>query len=146
MRQDGERQRRAAVRHRLGRAEHAQQPLGRAGSTASPSVLLIITKQGDANVIETVDRIRALLPELKRWIPAGIDISRAVRPHRHHPRQRADMQLTLAATIVLVMLVVFVFLRRRHADARGRRHGAAVARRHLRGDVVRRASRSTISR
>ena len=40
-----------------------------------PSVLLIITKQADANVIETVDRIRALLPELKRWIPADIDIS-----------------------------------------------------------------------
>ena len=45
------------------------------------------------------------------------------------------MQWTLAVTIVLVMLVVFVFLRRLDADARGRRHGAAVARRHLRGDV-----------
>ena len=40
-----------------------------------PSVLIIITKQGDANVIETVDNIRALIPELQRWIPAGIDIS-----------------------------------------------------------------------
>ena len=40
-----------------------------------PAVLLIITKQGDANVIETVDHIRALIPEIKRWIPAGIDIS-----------------------------------------------------------------------
>ena len=40
-----------------------------------PSVLLIITKQGDANVIETVDNIRALIPEIKRWIPADIDIS-----------------------------------------------------------------------
>ena len=38
-------------------------------------MLLIVTKQADANVIETVDRIRALLPELQRWIPAGIDIS-----------------------------------------------------------------------
>ena len=34
-----------------------------------------ITKQADANVIETVDRIRALLPELKRWIPAGVDVT-----------------------------------------------------------------------
>ena len=40
-----------------------------------PSVLLVITKAGDANVIETVDRIRELLPELKRWIPADVDIS-----------------------------------------------------------------------
>src|SRR3954451_3774608 len=40
-----------------------------------PAILLTITKQNDANVIETVDQIRALIPELKRWIPAGIDIS-----------------------------------------------------------------------
>ena len=42
---------------------------------------------------------------------------------------------TLAATIALVMLVVFLFLRRSGADDRGRRHRAAVARRHVRGDV-----------
>src|SRR6266446_3598967 len=40
-----------------------------------PSVLLVINKQANSNVIETVDRIYALLPELKRWIPAGVDIS-----------------------------------------------------------------------
>src|SRR5689334_15863215 len=39
-----------------------------------PSVLLIVTKQGNANVIETVDRIYKMLPELKPWIPAGLDI------------------------------------------------------------------------
>src|SRR5262245_3650075 len=39
-----------------------------------PSVLLVITKQADANVIDTVDRIRQLLPELKRWIPADTEI------------------------------------------------------------------------
>ena len=77
-----------------------------------PSVLLIITKQGDANVIDTVDRIYALLPELRQWIPAGLDISvltdrtQTIRASVH------DMQLTLAATAVLVMLVVFLFLRR----------------------------------
>ena len=42
---------------------------------AQPAILLIITKQSDANVIETVDHIRELIPEIKRWIPAGIDIS-----------------------------------------------------------------------
>jgi multidrug efflux pump len=77
-----------------------------------PSVLLIVTKQGDANVIDTVDRIYALLPELRQWIPAGLDISvlndrtQTIRASVH------DMQGTLAATVVLVMLVVFVFLRR----------------------------------
>jgi len=77
-----------------------------------PSVLLIITKQADANVLDTVDRIYALLPKLKQWIPAGIDISvladrtQTIRASVH------DMQLTLAATVVLVMLVVALFLRR----------------------------------
>ncbi|RAI44455.1 efflux RND transporter permease subunit [Rhodoplanes roseus] len=80
-----------------------------------PSVLLIITKQADANVIATVDRIRELLPELRRWIPADLEISiltdrtETIRASVNH------MQFTLLATIVLVMLVVFVFLR----------HGAA---------------------
>jgi multidrug efflux pump len=79
---------------------------------AQPSVLLIITKEGDANIIETVARIYDLIPELKRWIPADIDISvlsdrsRTIRAGVH------DMQLTLGATVILVMMVVFVFLRR----------------------------------
>ena len=77
-----------------------------------PSVLLIITKQGNANVIDTVDRIYAVLPELRQWMPAGLTISvltdrtQTIRASVH------DMQLTLGATVVLVMLVVFLFLRR----------------------------------
>src|SRR5262245_29439820 len=39
-----------------------------------PSILLVLTKSVDANVIETVDRVREMLPEIKRWIPAGVDI------------------------------------------------------------------------
>jgi multidrug efflux pump len=77
-----------------------------------PSVLLVITKQADANVIDTVDRIYELLPELRRWIPAGVQISvlsdrtQTIRASVH------DMQWTLLATIILVMLVIFLFLRR----------------------------------
>jgi multidrug efflux pump len=77
-----------------------------------PSVLIIITKQGDANVIDTVDSIRALIPELKRWIPAGIDISVLSDRTGTIRASVADMQLTLAGTIAMVMLVVFLFLRR----------------------------------
>ena len=78
----------------------------------SPAVLLIITKTPEANVIDTVDRVKAVLPQLKEWIPAGIDISilsdrtTTIRASVH------DMQFTLALTILLVMSVVFVFLRR----------------------------------
>jgi multidrug efflux pump len=76
------------------------------------AVLLIITKKPDANVIDTVDRVKALLPQLKQWIPAGIDISiltdrtTTIRASVH------DMQWTLGLTVLLVMSVVFVFLRR----------------------------------
>src|SRR3954463_5938565 len=77
-----------------------------------PSVLLIITKQGDANVIETVDNIRALIPEIKRWIPSDIDISILSDRTRTIRASVQDMQLTLTGTIALVMLVVFLFLRR----------------------------------
>jgi multidrug efflux pump len=77
-----------------------------------PSVLLIVTKQGNANVIETVDRIYKMLPELKPWIPAGLDISVLADRTTTIRASVLDMQLTLIATAMLVMLVVFVFLRR----------------------------------
>jgi len=77
-----------------------------------PAVLLTIVKSADANVLDTVDRIQEILPDIKRWIPAGIDISvlsdrtTTLRASVH------DMQLTLGLSIVLVMLVVYIFLRR----------------------------------
>src|SRR5271169_1788881 len=77
-----------------------------------PAVIIQITKQGDANVIDTVDRVRALIPELKQWIPAGIEISTLVDRTVTIRASVADMQLTLLATVFLVMAVVFAFLRR----------------------------------
>jgi multidrug efflux pump len=77
-----------------------------------PSVLLVITRQGDANVIETVDRIYEVLPELKRWIPEDVEISVLSDRTGTIRASVADMQWTLMASIVLVMLVVFLFLRR----------------------------------
>jgi multidrug efflux pump len=77
-----------------------------------PAVLLVITKTTEANVIDTVDRVKAVLPQIKEWIPAGIDISilsdrtTTIRASVH------DMQFTLGLTVLLVMSVVFVFLRR----------------------------------
>jgi hydrophobe/amphiphile efflux-1 (HAE1) family protein len=77
-----------------------------------PSVLLIITKQANANVLDTVDGIYDVLPELRQWVPAGLDISvladrtQTIRASVH------DMQLTLGASVILVMLVVALFLRR----------------------------------
>ena len=77
-----------------------------------PAVLIQITKQGDANVIDTVDRVRALIPKLKQWIPGGIEISTLVDRTGTIRASVQDMQLTLLATAILVMVVVFAFLRR----------------------------------
>ncbi len=77
-----------------------------------PAVLLQITKQSDANVIETVDRIKALLPQLKQWIPAGVEISTLTDRTGTIRASVDDMQWTLGVTAFLVMAVVFVFLRR----------------------------------
>jgi len=77
-----------------------------------PAVLIQITKQGDANVIDTVDRVKALIPDLQQWLPAGIDVSILVDRTGTIRASVRDMQYTLLATAILVMLVVLVFLRR----------------------------------
>jgi len=77
-----------------------------------PAVLIVLTKQADANVIATVDRVHDLLPELQRWVPAGIHFSVLSDRTLMIRASVRDMQATLGATILLVMFVVFAFLRR----------------------------------
>jgi multidrug efflux pump len=77
-----------------------------------PAVLIQITKQGDANVIDTVDGVKALILEIKQWIPAGVEISTLIDRTATIRASVLDTQLTLFATAFLVMFVVFVFLRR----------------------------------
>lgn len=77
-----------------------------------PAVLLIITRQAGANVIDTVDRIRDALPEIEQRIPADIEISILSDRTQTIRASVRDMQFTLGASIALVMLVVFLFLRR----------------------------------
>ncbi len=77
-----------------------------------PSILLVLTKSADANVIETVDRVREMLPEIKSWIPAGVDIEILSDRTQTIRASVFDMQLTLVIAIALVMMVVFLFLRR----------------------------------
>lgn len=77
-----------------------------------PAVIITITKQGDANVIETVERVKAIIPDLQQWIPAGVDISILSDRTGTIRASVDDMEWTLLATAVLVMMVVFLFLRR----------------------------------
>ncbi|MBI1243866.1 MAG: acriflavine resistance protein B [Alphaproteobacteria bacterium] len=76
------------------------------------AVLIQILKQPGANVIDTVDRIKELLPEMSRWLPPGIDVvsmydqTSTIRASVH------DVQKTLAISVSLVIAVVGIFLRR----------------------------------
>ncbi|TXH03085.1 MAG: multidrug efflux RND transporter permease subunit [Nevskiaceae bacterium] len=76
-----------------------------------PSVLLIITQQPGANILETIDRINALLPELRASIPAAIDLKVALERTATIRGSLHDVERTLVISVLLVILVVFVFLR-----------------------------------
>ncbi|MEQ1528088.1 MAG: multidrug efflux RND transporter permease subunit [Methylococcales bacterium] len=76
-----------------------------------PSVLLILRKQPVANVIETVDQVQALLPQLRALIPAAIDLSVAVDRSLTIRASIKEVEHTLLLSIALVILVVLLFLR-----------------------------------
>jgi multidrug efflux pump len=76
-----------------------------------PAVIIAVSKQPDANVIDTVDRVRAVLPQLEASLPPamhltiGQDRTTTIRASVH------DVEITLLISIALVVLVVFFFLR-----------------------------------
>ncbi len=83
-----------------------------AGMTnAKPAILLMVRKSADANIIETVDRIRAQLPMLRDTIPASIDLQVAQDRSPTIRASLAEVEQTLVISIALVILVVFLFLR-----------------------------------
>ena len=76
-----------------------------------PAIPLIISREPGANIIETVDRVKAALPSLKASLPSGVnfdvvlDRTTTIRASVH------DIERTLMISIMLVILVVFLFLR-----------------------------------
>ncbi|HGM6628047.1 TPA: multidrug efflux RND transporter permease subunit MdtC [Serratia marcescens] len=88
------------------------QDVRNAGMTdAKPAIILAISRAPDANIIETVDRIRAELPALQENIPASIKLSVAQDRSPTIRASLAEMEQSLAIAIGLVILVVFIFLR-----------------------------------
>ncbi|HWU98138.1 MAG TPA: multidrug efflux RND transporter permease subunit [Oxalicibacterium sp.] len=75
------------------------------------SVLLIMNRQPNANIIETVDRVRALLPNLKASIPAAINMDVVLDQTTTIRASLHDVEFTLLVSIALVIMVVFLFLR-----------------------------------
>ena len=75
------------------------------------SITVIIFRQPGANIIETVDRVRAQLPSIKATIPLGIDITIVLDRTTTIRASVSDVERTLIISIGLVIVVVFVFLR-----------------------------------
>ncbi len=83
-----------------------------AGFNGKPAILLTISKTAGANVIETVDRVRAVLPLLQTWIPPDIKLVILSDGTTMIRASVADVEYTLLITIALVILVVLLFMRR----------------------------------
>ncbi|MDB5371972.1 MAG: mdtC [Belnapia sp.] len=82
-----------------------------------PAVMMIIFKQSDANVIEVVDGIQKLMPQLQRWLPGGVVVS-TIRDRSETIRASVhEVQQTLLISIALVIGVVALFLGRTSAVA-----------------------------
>ena len=86
-------------------------------SDGEPSIVVFMNRQAGANILETVDRVRAILPELQASIPPTIHLKVLID---RTPTIRAsirDVEITLVISIILVVLVVFAFLRNPWATA-----------------------------
>jgi multidrug efflux pump len=77
----------------------------------TPAVILNIQRQPGANIIEVVDNVKALLPQLRESLPAAVEIEILTDRTTTIRASVEDVQRELITTVVLVVLVIFVFLR-----------------------------------
>ena len=80
-------------------------------ANGKPSVVLLINRQPNANIIETVDRIQAMLPQLRASIPASINLQVALERTTTIRASLREVERTLVISMGLVIMVVFLFLR-----------------------------------
>ncbi len=80
-------------------------------ANGKPSVLVVLNREPGANIIDTVDRVRALLPQIEASIPSDIDVDVAIDRSTTIRTSLHDVERTLLIAIALVILVVFLFLR-----------------------------------
>jgi multidrug efflux pump len=80
-------------------------------SNGQPSVLVIVFRQPGANIIDTIDSVKASLPNLQAAMPADVNVTVAIDRSTTIRDSLRDTELTLLIAISLVTLVVFVFLR-----------------------------------
>ena len=100
------------LRH-VGRAvEGAENSELAAWYDGAPAVLLDIQRQPGANAIDVVDSVRALLPKLRSSVPPALKIAVVTDRTTTIRASIADVQFTLMLTVALVVLVIFLFLRK----------------------------------
>jgi multidrug efflux pump len=88
------------------------QELRNAGSSAGkPAVLLAVVNQPGANIVETVDAVKALLVRLGSLIPSDVDVKVVIDRSTTIRRSLREVEETLLLSVALVVLVTFVFLR-----------------------------------
>src|SRR3569832_1160189 len=80
-------------------------------ANGKPAVLIILYRQPGANIISTVDLVKALMPQLRASVSPAIDINLAVDRSITIRASRHDVERTLIIAVLLVILVVFAFLR-----------------------------------
>jgi multidrug efflux pump len=80
-------------------------------ANGEPAVLILISKQPNANILDTIERVMALLPQLRASIPADMQIQVVMERTSTIRASLRDVERTLVIAIVLVIFVVFVFLR-----------------------------------
>jgi multidrug efflux pump len=91
--------------------DSVENPRNLALSRDKQGVLVLISRQPTANIIETVDRLKALLPQLQASIPAAAEIAIAGDSSVMIRASLRDSEYSLVLAVILVVLVVFAFLR-----------------------------------
>ncbi len=80
-------------------------------ANGQPSVLVILFRQPGANIIDTIDSVKAELPHLEAAMPADVNVTIAIDRSTTIRQSLRDTELTLAIAITLVTVVVYLFLR-----------------------------------
>jgi multidrug efflux pump len=80
-------------------------------ANGKPAVVIGIGRQPGANIIETVDRIKALMPELRASIPPSVTLTPTFDRTTTIRASVNDIEFTLLLTVALVVMVIFLFLR-----------------------------------
>src|SRR5207302_3565297 len=102
----------------LAEVKDAVQDVRNAGiADGNPAILLIVPRQPGANIIETVDRVRAAMPQLQASISPAIKLAMVLDQTVTIRASLRDIEITLLISIMLVVMVVYFFLRNLRATA-----------------------------